>query len=222
MMDRAGLARGGVAMRYRNGGSVGRGAGRRGAFALALAVVVPLSLAAGCGGQRGSPSPYLADGGAERDVRRADELASRGADLLDKDPKEAERILREALAADLYHGPAHNNLGYLMLRQGKLYDAANEFEWARKLMPGHPDPRFNLALTLERAGRADEAIAMYGTALEAYPGHLPTVEAIARLQVRSGRPDARTEGFLRDIALRGETEEWRDWARRTTALRREE
>ena len=37
---------------------------------------------------------------------------------------QAEEMLREALTVDLYHGPAHNNLGVLFLRQSKLYEAA--------------------------------------------------------------------------------------------------
>lgn len=104
-------------------------------------------------------------------------------------------------------------MGVLCLQRGQLYEAANEFEWARKLMPGHPDPRMNLALTLERAGRLDEALATYNTALEVYPNHVPTTEALARLQVRSRRTDERTMGFLREIALTGETEQWREWAK---------
>lgn len=106
-----------------------------------------------------------------------------------------------------------NNLGTLYLDQGKLYEAAGEFEWARKLMPGHPDPRMNLALTLERAGRTDDALATYATALEVYPGHIPTIQALTRLQLRAGRADHRTAEFLDEIAMRGETDEWKTWAR---------
>jgi hypothetical protein len=39
------------------------------------------------------------------------------------------------------------------------------------------------------------------------------VQALAKLQVRSGKRDERTPRLLRDIALRGETSQWRDWAR---------
>jgi len=77
----------------------------------------------------------------------------------------AEDLLRQALVADLVYGPAHNNLGVVYLERGDLYAAANEFEWARKLMPGHPDPRTNLALTLERAGQEYRALARYDPAL---------------------------------------------------------
>ncbi len=132
---------------------------------------------------------------------------------MEVNPARAERLLRDALTADLYHGAAHNNLGVIFLGQGRLYEAAGEFEFAAKLMPGHPDPRLNLALTLERAGRPGEAIDAYGSALEASPEQAPTMQALARLQVRAGRDDQRTPDLLREIAMRGESEMWRDWAR---------
>jgi tetratricopeptide (TPR) repeat protein len=135
------------------------------------------------------------------------------APLIHSNLARAEALLREALTADLYFGPAHNNLGVIYLAQGRLYEAAAEFEWARKLMPGHPDPRLNLALTLERAGRIDQAIDAYRAALDVHPDHVPTIQAMARIQVRSGRIEDRTARLLDDIALRGESEEWRTWAR---------
>ena len=97
-------------------------------------------------------------------------------------------------------------------KQGRLYDAAGEFEWARKLLPGHPDPRMNLALVFESAGHTDDALATYATALEVYPEHLPTMQALARLQVRTGRADDRTPRLLREIALRGQSDQWKSWA----------
>jgi hypothetical protein len=81
-------------------------------------------------------------------------------------------------------------------------------------MPGHPDPRMNLALTLERAGRIDEALATYNSALEVYPGHIPTMEALTRLQIKHKRTDDRTSEMLKEIALAGDTPEWREWAQR--------
>lgn len=177
--------------------------------ALALAAT---SLLIGCGTHHRA-SPYSPVAETDRDGERAQKLNAEGARLIDKDPAKAEKLLREALTADLYHGPAHNNLGVLYLKQGKLYSAAAEFEWAKKVMPGHPDPRMNLALTLERAGRTDDALATYATALEVYPDHIPTIEAMALLQVKSGKSDDRTKKMLEDISFRGETERWREWAR---------
>jgi Tfp pilus assembly protein PilF len=175
---------------------------------IALSFLLPL---VGCAMPR--TNPYTTPREVDRNSLKAQELTQKAAELVTSDPDKAERLLREALTADLYYGPAHNNLGVVYLKQGELYEAAHEFEWARKLMPGHPDPRMNLALTLERAGRIEEAMATYAAALEVYPDHLPTMQALTRLQLRHDRTDERTPEMLRKIALRGETEQWRDWAK---------
>jgi tetratricopeptide (TPR) repeat protein len=172
-----------------------------------------LSLLLMMSGCKSSPhGPYTTPSNDSRDPQRAQALTTQAVELMDKDPGKAEEILREALTADIYFGPAHNDLGVLCLKKGQWYEAANEFEWARKLMPGHPDPRMNLALTLERAGRIDEALATYETALEVYANHVPTMQAMSRLQLRHNRVDDRTPGMLKEIALAGETAQWREWA----------
>lgn len=174
-----------------------------------LSVVALLALSGGCAPS--SRSPYLASGEVSRDPQRARELHAAASRVMAEGPTEAERLLRQALAADLYHGPSHNNLGIILLQRGQLYEAANEFEWARKLMPGHPDPRVNLALTLERAGQVDKALETYLAALEVYDNYLPALQGRARLQIASGRTDETTAPALEEIALRGD-EEWREWA----------
>lgn len=157
--------------------------------------------------------PYAPMTETARDADKAQRLNQQAAKIIDTNPDKAEKLLREALTADLYHGPAHNNLAAIYLAQGKLYEAASEAEWAKKLMPGHPDPRINLALILERAGRTDDALQHYASALEVQPGFLPAIQGLARLQVRAKRTDDRTAALLDEIALRGDTQQWRDWAR---------
>ena len=128
------------------------------------------------------------------------------------DPVTAEKLLRESLTKDIFYGPAHNNLGVLFLKQEKLYEAAGEFEWARKLMPGHPDPRVNLAITLERAGRTDEALSTYAAALEVYTDYLPAIEGLASLTARTRKRDERIGAWLREIRMRESSPAWRGWA----------
>lgn len=155
--------------------------------------------------------PYQPADPQRRDTAKAESLTRQAADLIESDPADAERLLRQALTADLFHGPAHNNLGVIYLNAGKIYEAAGEFEWARKLMPGHPDPRLNLGLALERGGRIDEAIDAYRAALSLAPEHLPTAQALARCQLRHARTDAQTPSLLAIIELRGNPA-WRAWA----------
>lgn len=174
-----------------------------------LCVFLCLPFLGGCASS--SRSPYANSDAVGRDPQRARELHAQATEILEKDPVQAEHLLREALVADHYHGPAHNNLGVLLLQRGELYEAAGEFEWARRLMPGHPDPRVNLAMTLERAGKVDDALDTYDAALEAYPGYLPAVMGKARLEIRHKRHSAQTLEALDEIALRG-GDEWRRWA----------
>ena len=173
------------------------------------------TLGGGCKTQSHSASPYADSSEVLRQPLEAERLTKAGAKLLNSDDDAAESLFRRALVADLYHGPAHNNLGIVFLNRNALYDAASEFEWARKLMPGHPDPRMNLGLTLERAGRVDEAIEAYAAALEVYPGHMPSLQAITSCAIRHDRELANVVSNLEEISLSGESEVWRDWARKS-------
>ena len=169
-----------------------------------------------CGiGCRSNPSisPYAEPADLQRQTSRAEALSREAANLIYADPVKAEKLLREALVADLFYGPAHNNLGVLFLNAGKLYEAAHEFAWAGKLMPGHPDARVNLALTMEEAGKVEEALEGYNGALAVYPGYLPAIQGLARLTAHLGRNDERMRGWLEEISLRSEDEPWRNWAR---------
>lgn len=165
----------------------------------------------GCASRQPS-GPYAAPTERERDPVKAQELCERAASIMDTDPRQAEQLLREAITADLYHGPSHNNLGVIYLARGELYAAANEFEWARKLMPGHPDPRINLGLVFERAERPEDAIDAYRTALEVQSEYMPAVQALTRCELRRQHVDDATRERLQMIALRGTTEQWRRWA----------
>ena len=160
--------------------------------------------------------PYSPPGRVPRATRAAEAAApvAAASAARDADPAKAEALLREALTADLFHAEAHDNLGVLLLARGDLYGAAQEFEWARKLLPGPPEPRLNLALTLESSGRTRDAEAAYLSALEVHPGYVPALQGAARLALAEGRRDAAVRAWLETIALSGETEAWRDWARR--------
>ncbi|MBI5362577.1 MAG: tetratricopeptide repeat protein [Planctomycetes bacterium] len=98
-----------------------------------------------------------------------------------------------------------------------LYNASVEFEWARKLMPGHPDPRTNLAITLERAGRTSDAIDTYRAALEVAPEDLAATQGLASALLRSDRTDPALPRWLDHIALAGTSDRWRSWARERRA-----
>ncbi len=61
-------------------------------------------------------------------------------------------------------------------------------------------------------------MASYDAALEVYPHHLGATQGLVRLQLRAGRTDDRTLVMLQEVAMRGESPEWREWAARQAAL----
>lgn len=175
-----------------------------------VGIVVCLVLTS-CAGRRASAD---AQNAPMRDTARAKRLTLRAAEVFEEHPERltsAEEIARAAVNADQFYGPAHNNLGVIYFKQLKLYEAASAFESARKLMPNNPDPRVNLGLVLERAGRLDEAMVEYAAALEVAPDHLEATQVLVRLQIRTGKTDARTRSRLEAVALQGDAA-WREWA----------
>lgn len=177
-----------------------------------IALISAMLAMTGCTSAGTGPySPKLEN---ERRPVEADELSRKGAALVFTDPPAAEALLREALTLDLYCGPAHNNLGVLFLNRGELYEAAQEFEWARKLMPDAVDPRVNLGITLGLAGQHDEATKSFEAALEVSAGSINAMQGLAKALLESGNEaDPRLSGLLGTIALQGTTAQWRAWAR---------
>lgn len=175
-----------------------------------LILLVVVTVGGGCG--LTPDRTHNGPSGSARNQQLAAELTEKATAFIVSDPDKALQLLREAVEADLFHGPAHNNIGVLLLERGQLYEAAEEFDWARRLMPGHPDPRINLGISLERGGRVDDALEAYASALEVYPEHLPSMQALVRLQVRAGVHDAQTRDLLHQVVQRGD-EPWRKWAR---------
>lgn len=51
------------------------------------------------------------------------------------------------------------------------------------------------------------------------PGHIATIQALTRLQIKANKPDGKTTQRLQTIALQGESPQWRDWVRLDLAKR---
>jgi Flp pilus assembly protein TadD len=126
---------------------------------------------------------------------------------------EAEAGLKQALAADMFFGPAHNNLGTVYYRQKKFYLAAWEFQYAAKLMPTKAEPRNNLGMVYETVGKLDDAAKSYEEALQLESDASVIAGNLARVYVRTARNDEKTRRLLGDVALKDTRPEWVAWAR---------
>jgi Flp pilus assembly protein TadD len=154
-----------------------------------------------------------------RDTQAANVHSAKAVALLKvNDLEQAEKELKAALAADLFHGAAHNNLGTVYFRQKKLYLAAWEFQYAAKLMPTKAEPRNNLGLVFEAVGKLDDAVKSYEEATQLEPGCIDVIANLARAYVRLNRNDDKTRQLLTDVVLKDHRPEWVSWARERLAL----
>ena len=71
----------------------------------------------------------------DRDTAAARQHTRAATKLMENDKlDDARKELKRAMAADLFYGPAHNNLGSVYLKQKRYYLAAWEFQYAAKLI----------------------------------------------------------------------------------------
>jgi Tfp pilus assembly protein PilF len=131
----------------------------------------------------------------------------------DRQLDDAEKTLRGALVADVFYGPAHNDLGLVYFQQKRLYLAALEFQYAVKLMPNTTEPRNNLGLVFESIGRLEDAERSYDEALAIEPASVQVTENLARVCVRMARKDEKTRKLLQNVVMKSDRPDWVKWAK---------
>ncbi len=188
---------------------------------LILSLIIAVVAMAGCQSQSVESAvnyeTVTADPG--RDTETARRLNSEALTLMDQDQlDQASELLKAALAADVFFGPAHNNLGTVYFHQEKYYLAAWEFQYAAKVMPKRSQPRYNLGMVLEAVGKLDEAAQRYEEALELQPDDIETIASLARTYIRNGKKDERTRELLEEIVLNDDRPRWRTWAQEQLTL----
>jgi len=90
----------------------------------------------------------------------------------------------------LAHNPqswlAHNQLGGVWLRQGKLEEATAQFVATTRIAPTYVEGRNNLGVALEHSGRLSESIEQFQDALQLRPGYRPAVANLAGAHLLMG------------------------------------
>src|SRR5438876_6272293 len=83
----------------------------------------------------------------------------------EKEYELAQKRLEEAVAIDTDFAPALNDLGYVYAYQGDYKQALSVMQHYVELLPNEPNPQDSYAEILRMAGRYEEAIEHYRTAL---------------------------------------------------------
>lgn len=164
-----------------------------------------------------SDKPYKTAGhDPKRNTPLARQLTDEAVELIAEGRLDKARgKLTSALAADLFYGPAHNNLGSIHLQEKHYYQAAWEFQYAAKLMPEQYKPKNNLGLVFEQVGQLDKATTCYEDALALAPESVDVAANLARAYVRAGRKDEKTRELLTQVLMQHPSQRWTSWARQT-------
>jgi Flp pilus assembly protein TadD len=78
---------------------------------------------------------------------------------------------------------AHNNLGNVLLQQGKTQEAIEQYTSALRLKGDNPEAHFNLGVALASVGKRAEAVEHFREVLRLNPAN---AEARAQLRELSG------------------------------------
>lgn len=184
-------------------------------------ILLSLLFTLGCQSQGGAGAPGYETiaGDSLRDSEAARLHNAEGLRAIeDNDMDKAEQAFKKALEADVMFGPAHNNLGKLYHTQELFYKAAWEYQYAIKLMPYHPEPKYNLGLVYESVGKLDEAIALYDQAITHEPDNPVLIGNYVRARFKRGDQSPDMRDLLTDLLLRDTRPEWLAWAREKIAL----
>jgi Tfp pilus assembly protein PilF len=99
-------------------------------------------------------------------------------------------LWRHALAHGAGTSPAvRNSFGLVLVREGKLEEAAAQYGEALKLQPNYFESHNNLGLLLERQGKPAEAMAHYLEALRIKPDSAEVHNNLGLLLAQQGKPD---------------------------------
>ena len=114
---------------------------------------------------------------------------------------EAIAACRQAIALKPNFPEAHNNLGNVLLEQGRDGDAIAHFQEALRLRPVFPEPHNNLANALLRQGKADDAMTHCRQALRYRPDFAEAHDNMGTAHLQLGNTNEAIACFRESLRL---------------------
>src|SRR5499427_4144859 len=113
-----------------------------------------------------------------------------------------ETLWRDTLAKNPAAWMAHNNLGALLARQGKLTEAIEQYELALQVKPNFNEAYNNLGNTLVDQGKVLEAIQCYKRALELNPSYAEAYYNLGNVLAHQGKLSEAIQNYERAVQLK--------------------
>ena len=130
---------------------------------------------------------------------------------LEGKPDEALIEYRKTLELDNQLYAAWNNMGQLLMEQANYADAVSAYKIASGLEPTDPRPEYNIGLTYQKVGWAQDSFNYFQRALERDPNYLPAMRGLVRSAEMLGLADPQIMSMIRNAQLRETDEQWREY-----------
>jgi protein O-mannosyl-transferase len=115
--------------------------------------------------------------------------------------RDIETLWRATIAGNPNSWLAHNNLGAILLDDGKIGEAISEDRQAMRIEPGFPETYDNLGNALFKAGHTDEAISMFREALRIDPASAEVEDNLGNALLKKGAVGEATSAFSDALKL---------------------
>lgn len=113
----------------------------------------------------------------------------------------SEALFRHAVAVSPNQPFARNNYGVVLMDQGRCVEAAGQFQEALKLDPVSGPAQLNLALTYDKAGRSDEALALLDLMIQHRPDQALLYNNRGAVLAKQDRVDEAAASFADAVRL---------------------
>jgi protein O-mannosyl-transferase len=115
--------------------------------------------------------------------------------------RDSETLFRHALAVTTNNDVAENNLGIVLLRQGKLDGAISLLQAAVDLRPDNSPAHENLAKALLQKGQVADALVHYRKLLELQPDNIEVHNIVGTAQIQQGHIREGVEEWQKVLAI---------------------
>ena len=115
--------------------------------------------------------------------------------------KEAEALIRRAIAVDGSCADFHSNLGAALRELGRLNEAEQSLSLALALEPGQLDARNNLGAVLHDLGRLEQAAACFRTVIDRQPNHVSALTSLGSVMCAMGHAEQAQAWLARALTL---------------------
>ena len=109
-------------------------------------------------------------------------------------------LFTHALSVTPDNPVARNNLGAMYVDQGKVKEAAEQYEIALKLDPANGETQYNLGVMMSAMGRTAEAEHWYREALKNRPNHPKALNNLGGILAEAGKADEAMEYYRKAVA----------------------